>query len=283
MESGNKKHVLRWLMHANQSERFPFRLYIEENPGEFLVFNVQARWPGPNRKIYCLKDNPCKEIDLPREDPIEQCMIKNIYWYGKKLNVLLDRKTKKRCWFLFLKKEYKNKPGEIYDQIFWITQSSVMSRRPGAYIPKVRQPRACEVIIDTRERYPYKFGYAQVERKNLPAGDYGLVKEGRLVAVAERKTLDNFKHEISTYDVFKAALRELASYPHKAIVFESPYSDFLDPKKIKPYSANYVAEIIADLAVLFPEIQFVFCSNRKFAQEWVYRWFLRINIDAESH
>ena len=279
MENGNKEHVLRWLVFANPSERFPFRLYIEEKPGEFMVLNVQARWPGPNQKIYCLKDNPCPENDLPKDEPVEDCLIKNIYWYGKKLNILLDRKTKKRCWFLFLTKEYKNKPGEHYEQIFWITQASVMSRRPGAYIPKVREPDACEIIIDTRERYPYKFGYAHVERKNLPAGDYGLINDGKLTAVAERKTLENFKHEISTYDVFKAVLRELASYPYKAVVFESPYSDFMDPKKVKPYSANYIAEIIADLAALFPEIQFVFCSNRKFAQEWVYRWFLRINAE----
>lgn len=273
---------LRWIVHENQSEKFPYRLYIEEKPGEFLVLLVQARWPGPNKKVYCLKDEPCTAEDLPGDEPIEECTINDIHWYGKKLNVLLDRKTKKRSWFLFLKKEYKQKPGAFYDQIFWITQASIVTRRPGAYIPRVRAPRACEIIIDTRERYPYKFGYAHITRQNLPAGDYGLVKDGVIIAVAERKTLDNILHEISTYDVFKAALRELTMFPFRAVVFESPYSDFLNPKRIKPYNANYVADVLADCIMSFPDIQFIFCSNRKFAQEWVSRWFQRINAGDES-
>mgnify|MGYP000017642307 CR=1 FL=1 len=83
----------------------------------------------------------------------------------------------------------------------------------------------------------------------------------------------------SVYDTFKVTLSELSTYKYKALVFESPYSDFLNPKKIKPYSANYIAEILSDIAVRFSEIQIVFCDNRKFAQEWLYRWFLRINAE----
>ncbi len=41
------------------------------------------------------------------------------------------------------------------------------------------------------------------------------MKQGKIIAVAERKTLDNIKHEISTYDVLKATLQELTTYPYK--------------------------------------------------------------------
>lgn len=269
--------LLRWIMFKQENERFPFRLCIEEQPDDFLVLSVQERWPGPGKKIFCAPDGRCRENALPAEVPLETCNIVDVQRYGRKMNIILDRKIKKRCWFIFLKKEYKMRPGEVYDQIFWITQSSAAARRPGAYIPRVKEGTPCEIIIDRRERYPYKFDYAHTERENLPVGDYALKIEGKTVAVVERKTLINFLHEISAYDVFEACLQELATYSYKAVVFESPYSDFLNPKKIKPYRASYVADIISDLAVTFPGIQFVFCPNRKFAREWTHRWFLRIN------
>ncbi|MEO0225574.1 MAG: ERCC4 domain-containing protein, partial [candidate division WOR-3 bacterium] len=193
----------------------------------------------------------------------------------------LNRKVKKRCWFIFLKKEYKSRPGEYYTQIFWITQSSTKIRRPGAYIPKAREGPWCEIVIDKREHYPYRFTYAQTRRENLPVGDYALLKDGKIQAIAERKTLDNFLHEVATYDCLKATLQELSLYRFKAVVFESPYSDFMHPAKIKPYRASYIADLLSDLVVSFPEIQFIFCENRKFAQEWIYRWFLRINSIEE--
>jgi len=268
---------LQWLLHKQESKKFPYKLFIEEKHDDFLVLSVQERWPGPGKKIYCLLEKRCSISALPKEKPIEACSIIKTNRYGRRLNVILNRKIKKRCWFIFLKKEYKTKPGKLYDQIFWITQSSAKVRRPGAYIPKVKEGSWCEIIIDKRERYPYKFGYAQTKREHLPVGDYALVKDGKIIAIAERKTLDNVLHEIGIYDVFRATLQELSSYPFKAVVFESPYSDFMNPKKVKPYKTSYVADILSDLAVTFSEIQFIFCENRKFAREWIHRWFLRIN------
>ena len=274
--------ILYWILFKQESDRFPYRLYIEENPNDFLVLSVQERWPGPGKKIYCMVEERCQGMHVPQEKPLEKCAIVYVNRYGRRLNIVLDRKVKKRCWFIFLKKEYKTKPGEFYDQVFWITQSSARVRRPGAYIPKIKEGSWCEIVIDKRERYPYKFGYAHIKRENLPVGDYALIKEGKVIAIAERKTLDNFRHEIGIYDVLKSSLSELSTYLHKAVVFESPYSDFINPKKSKPYSASYVADILSDLVVNFPEIQFVFCENRKFAQEWIYRWFLRINTGTAA-
>ncbi len=270
---------LRWMMFKQESDKFPYLLCIEEKPDEFLCLAVQDRWPGPNKKIYCLIEDKHGVSDLPNDEPLETCVIVKLRRYGKKLNIVLDRKIKKRCWFIFLKKEYKTKPGEFYDQVFWITQSSAMNRRPGAYIPRVREGNQLEILIDGRERYAYKFGYAQTFHENLPVGDYAIRKDGKLCAVAERKTLYDFLHQIGVYDVFKTKLQELSTYPYKAVVFEAPYSNFLDPKRIRPYSASYVADILSDLTVLFPEIQFVFCENRKFSQEWLLRWFIRINVE----
>lgn len=271
---------LKWLVYKREEEKFPYRLYIEESSGNFICLNTQERWPGPGKKIFCQSLGICHISDLPSEKPIEECNIVSIKRYGKRLIVILDRKTRKRCWFVFIKKEYKTRPGEFYEQVFWITQSSDAVRRPGAYVPKVREDISLEIIIDKRERYPYKFGYTKTKKENLPVGDYALIRNNKILAVAERKNLRNFLSQIATYDSLKATLSELSTYPYKALVFESPYSDFLNPKKIKPYRASYIAGIISDITVRFPQIQIVFCDNRKFAEEWLLRWFLRIDADG---
>ncbi len=274
-----EEKILRWLLYQQSDEKFPYQLYIEVEPDNFLCLNVQDRWPGPGKKIYCQPLGLCNTVNLPAQEPLEECNIITARRYGKRLIIVLDRKTKKRCWFVFIKREYKTRPGEFYEQVFWITQSSEAIRRSGAYVPKVKEGAEIEIIIDKREHYPYKFGYLQTKRENLPVGDYALIKDGRIVAVAERKSLHNFLSQIGTYDSFKAMLTELNTYPYKALVLESPYSDFLNPRKIKPYRASYIAEILSDLVVRFPQIQVVFCDNRKFAQEWLLRWFLRINAE----
>ncbi|MEO0143244.1 MAG: ERCC4 domain-containing protein [candidate division WOR-3 bacterium] len=275
-----EERTLKWLLYQQVDEKFPYKLYIEVEPDKFLCLNTQERWPGPGKKIYCHPNGFCNAENLPAEEPLEKCNIIAAKRYGRRLVIALDRKTKKRCWFVFIKKEYKTRPGEFYEQVFWITQSSEAVRRPGAYVPKVREDTLIEIIIDKREHYPYKFGYTKTKRENLPVGDYALIKDGKIVAIAERKSLDNFLNQVSTYDSFKAILNELATYPYKALILEAPYSDFLNPRKIKPYRASYIAGILSDLAVRFPTIQIVFCDNRKFAQEWLLRWFLR--IDAED-
>lgn len=279
------KKVLRWLIYPAASERFPYWLFIEDRPGKFLCLRVQERWPGPGKNIFCKAEGTVSVDELPIEEPLEQCNIVYKNRYGKKLNIILDRKVRKRCWFLFLKKQYKNKPGQYYEQVFWITQASAVAERRGAYIPQSGKRDDFEVVIDSAEKYPYRFGKVKTERRKLPAGDYALLHDGDLVAIAERKTRDNFMHEIATLDVFRAKLEELSTFRYKAVVFESPYADFINPKKLSHYSAPFIADILADLAVQFHDVQFIFCSNRKVANEWVYRWFQRIhqNILRADH
>lgn len=266
---------LRWLIYPGKEERYPYRLFIEDKSNEFLELQVQERWPGPGKNIFCKLEG--KVAELPADEPLEQCNIISNVRYGKKLSIVLDRKIKRRCWFIFLKKEYKRKQGQYYDQVFWITQTSAVAERRGAYIPKTRKKNDFEIIIDTAERYPYRFGKAKTERRKLPVGDYALSYNGDLIAIGERKTKDNFLHEIGTLDVFKSKLEEMSSFQYKAVIFESPYAEFINPKKLEFYSASFIADILADLAVQFNQVQFIFCSNRRLANEWLYRWFQRIS------
>lgn len=267
---------LRWLLYKTNEEKFPYKIYLEEKPNEFLILKVQARWPGPGKKIFCISEGYLHQEKIEDTEPVEECNIILFKRFGKKLNLILDRKTKRRCWFIFLKKAYKTRPGDYYEQIFWITQSAMKMRGAGAYIPQGGKKEQMEIIIDQRERYPYKFANALTKRENLPVGDYALIKDKKIIAVAEKKTMDNFLHEIRGYDIFKSSLEELRQYKYKAVIFDSPYSDFINPKKNLFYRPSYTADILADLYVNFPEIQFMFFENRKLANEWLYRWFKRI-------
>jgi hypothetical protein len=267
---------LRWLLYKINEEKFPYKIYLEEKPNEFLILKVQARWPGPGKKIFCISEGYLHQEKIEDTEPVEECNIILFKRFGKKLNLILDRKTKRRCWFIFLKKEYKTRPGDYYEQIFWITQSAMKMRGAGAYIPQGGKKEQMEIIIDQRERYPYKFANALTKRENLPVGDYALIKDKKIIAVAEKKTMDNFLHEIRGYDIFKSSLEELKQYKYKAVIFDSPYSDFINPKKNLFYRPSYIADILADLSINFPDLQFTFFENRKLANEWLYRWFKRI-------
>lgn len=267
---------LRWLLYKTDEEKFPYKIYLEEKPNEFLILRVQARWPGPGKKIFCISEGYIHQKEIEDTEPVEECNIILFKRFGRKLNLILDRKTKRRCWFIFLKKEYKTRPGDYYEQIFWITQSAMKMRGAGAYIPQGGKKEQMEIIIDKRERYPYKFANALTKRENLPVGDYALIKDKKIIAVAEKKTMDNFLHEIRGYDIFKSSLEELKQYKYKAVIFDSPYSDFINPKKNPFYRPSYIADILADLSINFPDLQFTFFENRKLANEWLYRWFKRI-------
>lgn len=272
-----------WYLYKSDDSKFPYTIFLEENPGQFLILRVQAKWPGPGKKIFCISEGFLTKEELPEEQPLETCPLILAKRWGKKLNIVLDRKTRRRCWFLFLKKEYKTMPGQYYEQIFWITQSSVKMRGPGAYIPQGGKQERMEIVIDKREHYPYKFVNSEIKKENLKVGDYALIKDGCIVAVAERKTLDNFLHELRNFEILKISLQELRGYPYKALFFDSPYSEFLNPKTNQFYSPTYTADIIAELFISYPDIQIVFFKNRKLANEWLYRWFKRIWVHSSEY
>ncbi len=286
MEEKNDKKPqnLKWLLYKNtdiDNKNFPYVLFLEKSPGIYLFLKTQEKWPTSGKKVFCKYKGEIKEENIPELELIESSTIKLMRQYGKKLTVILNRKLKKRCWFIFIEKEYKNKPGKYY-QIFWDTQISAVSERPGAYISAGGKNIKFDIIIDTNERYPYKFQYQNVIRQKLDIGDYALKIENEIIAVAERKTYKDFKNQIEKLDVFKAQLLELMKYKYKVIIFEAPFADFIDNEKLKYYPGYFVAEIITQLMVEFKEIQFVFLSNRKVANEWLFRWFKRIFITKKK-
>jgi len=271
--------VRRWLVYKQESDRFPFRLLVEHEPGRFLCFDVRDKWPGPGKSVFCIARPELSEAELPAGlEAADACAIRVVKRYGRKLTVLLDRRIRKRSWFITVERESKTTPGKKYQQTFWITQSSAMAHRGGAYLSRKGKNQDLAIVRDSRERYGYRFPQYSVAEDVLPVGDYALKDAaGQVIAVVERKTREQFFGDIATLEVLKASLLEMTTRcRYAALVIEAAYPDLVDPKKSRFYSAGFVAEVVADLYAGFPGLQIVFCSNRKFAREWVERYFAGI-------
>jgi ERCC4-type nuclease len=128
------------------------------------------------------------------------------------------------------------------------------------------------VVVDTRERYPWKLA-CKCERRALRCGDYALVDGEQVLAVVERKTFENFLHELGTLRDFHQSLLDLAGVEHHALVIEAAYGDLLSPKKLHHYKPDFVAKALAEMHAVHPRLRIVFTENRKLAMEWTLRYF----------
>lgn len=262
-----------FILESTYNPKFPYRINIRKGDEILLRLWVQDKWPTDGRKIFCIREIPGADSENFQE--IERVPVLVLNQYGKKLILILDRPINKRCEFLFLKKKYKNKEGE-YEVIFWMTQKSLEEKRPTVRLNTLRLENI-EIIIDNREKYPYKFPGSLVKRDRLPAGDYALVLENKIVAIVERKRFHDLVDKLTNIAELNLKLAELKPYQFKALVIESDYSDFLRPEKLRIISGNFGAKLIGELFAYHPDIQIVFARNRKLANEWVVRYFAAIN------
>jgi len=260
-----------WIVEKREHPKFPYRITIKGGNCEELKLLAQNRWPGQKGNVFCLRD---KENDNSGFVEIERVNIVSFKKFGKKVSVILDRQKEKRCDFLFLKKKYKDR-NEYYDQIFFRTQKLISESRLKFKL-STYYPGNMNIIIDVNERYPWSFNGCNVERDKLRVGDYALKNENGIISVVERKTYENMIAEFAHMEVFHQKLSELKVYKNSALVIEADYKDFLNPDKLKYYSTNFAAKAMGELFAFHPDLQIIFCSSRKLANEWVYRYFYSI-------
>ncbi len=258
-----------WIIERTPDARFPFRIRIEQDGRVLLCVRAQDAWPGPGRQIFCLRESEPDPDETLHEH--ERVPVAHLARLGRKLSLTLDRARRKRCEFLKLEKPRKDGTGS-YEQIFLRTESAVRAHRSAKRTELVAQS-GIEVVIDSQERYPWRFPGASVTRRKLPVGDYALRHDQRLASIVERKTRENFLTDLSQLKGLQQQLAELAAYPHAALVIEAQYRDFGDPRHLGPWPAAHVQRVLAELAVLFPSVQIVFAGNRKLANLWSQRFF----------
>ncbi len=88
------------------------------------------------------------------------------------------------------------------------------------------------------------------------------------MAAVERKTIENLASTLTDGSV-GFQMGELATLPAAAVVVEDRYSAVFRARFVEP---GWLAEVVARLQVLYPNVPIVFAENRKLAEEWTYRF-----------
>jgi len=260
-----------WTVERAQSARFPFRISVEQDGRLLLAVRAKSAWPGPGQQIFCVRE---RSLD-PAEslEPVERVPVLTLTRVGRKLSLVLDRAQRKRCELLTVTKPRRGGDSE-YEQIFFRTESGIRAHRSRSKLELGNATVRLEVIVDSAERYPWRFPGALVVRRRLPVGDYGLEREGRLIAVVERKSYDNLLSDLGAIQALHHQLADLAGYDSSALVVEAQYGDFLSERRLAGrWPASYVARALAELGAMHPRLPIVYAGNRKLANLWAERFF----------
>ncbi|HEV2754305.1 MAG TPA: ERCC4 domain-containing protein [Actinomycetota bacterium] len=191
---------------------------------------------------------------------------------GAAIDLVLNRPRLARSQFVFT--EVRGRPA-----IFWQTQKTARAANPGARVPRRRTVPRLTIVVDTRERYPFRFSSADVDthRAALQAGDYAVGDPGAPIAVVERKTLEDFVTCLSD-GTLSFQMQRLGDIPLAAIVVEGRYSEIF---RLQHVDAGWIADVLSRLHARYPEIQVTFADSRKFAEDWTYRFLASAAGDAE--
>ena len=127
-----------------------------------------------------------------------------------------------------------------------------------------------EIVVDTRERYAWKFEKQQATttKRALTVGDYAVEIDGDIVGVVERKKLTELATNVVDGSLI-VMLGELATAQRAAIVIEDRWADVFRLEHVAP---AMVAEMLASAQIRYPNVPIVFCETRPLAQEWTYRF-----------
>jgi ERCC4 domain len=237
---------------------FLIRLPLPDGP---LVLKARGSWPR-TAKVYCHRaEHWPKDPQIIERIPVRSCRRR-----GVAIDLVLDRPRENRSQLVFTRIQGGR------EGIFWQSARTTRQARPGIRVPRRRAAELAHltILVDTRERYPYKFAHQQasVERRALPAGDYGVAQDGEIVAAVERKSLDDLVRRLIDGQL-GYALADLATIPRAAVVVEDRYSSVFKLEHTKP---GFVTEMLAALTVRYPTVPIHFAETRPLAEEWTYRF-----------
>jgi hypothetical protein len=240
-------------------------------PGRPVVLKARDTWPRTS-KIYC---HPAEawpdEPDIVERVPVRACERR-----GASIDLVLDRGRESRSQLVFT----RIRGGR--EAIFWQSPRTTRQARPAVRPPTARAAGLAEltIVVDSHERYPYRFAdqQAEVVRRALPAGDYAVEVDGRVVAAVERKSLPDLVSSL-TSGRLRYALGELAALPRAAVVVEDRWSQVFRLEHVRP---AVVADGLAEAQVRWPAVPIVFTETRRLAEEWTYRWLAAASVAAQD-
>lgn len=239
--------------------RLPYiiRLPVAGEPP--LTLGCGAMWPG-------VKDVFCYQLDAlpPGAELVEEVPVQSCWRAGKAVHLVLQRSRRRRSMFVWTQSRGRT-------LIFWRTQKTMQSARPGLKTPQARRLEIDEIAVDLREQYPWRFAKQKVTcvLRELPVGDYGVVIEDALVGAIERKSVEGLI-AAATDGTLNFALAELSRLPFGALVVEGRLSDVF--KQATHVNHGWLMSIIVALQVMHPKVNWIFAETRDFAEEYAYRW-----------
>jgi hypothetical protein len=240
--------------------RLPYLLRIPLGKQGVLL---KAREPWPRTKaVYCHRAYEWPEQpEIVDRVPVRSCVRR-----GAAIDLVLDRARENRSQFVMTRIRGDR------EAIFWQSPRTVKQARPNVSTPTGRAHgiTELEILVDTHERYPYRFTHQAVRtsRRTLAAGDYAVELDGIVVAVIERKGLDDLTNSLMTGRL-RYALAELSSLPRAAVVVEERFSSLLKTEHVRP---SVAVDALAEAQVRWPTVPIVFCETRPLAEEWTYRF-----------
>ena len=242
----------------DQGSSLPYLVRVPLGP-EGIALKVRDTWPR-TAKVYCHRaDDWPDDLDVVERVPVRSCVRR-----GAAIDLVLDRGRENRSQFVFARARGR-------EVIFWQSARTAKQARPAVSVPTARATgQVLEIVIDSHEQYPWRFSQQQATtiRRALPAGDYAVLLDQRVVAAVERKSLQDLVGTL-TSGKLRYLLADLAALPRAAIVVEDRWSSVFKLTFVRP---SVVAEGIAEAQVRFPTVPIVFCETRPLAQEWAYRF-----------
>jgi hypothetical protein len=247
----------------------PFLIRLPLPDGD-LVLKARDTWPR-TAKVYCHRAEAWPE----QPEILERVAVRSCRRRGVAIDLVLDRPRENRSQLVFTRIQGGR------EGIFWQSARTTRQARPGIRVPRRRAAGLAEptILIDTRERYPYRFAQqgAETVRATVPAGDYAVqAPDGAVLAAVERKSLDNLAATLSD-GTLAFQMQRLAEIPLAAVVVEARYSALY---KLEHVNGNWLADQLARLEVRYPEIHLVFADSRRFAEDWTYRFLTTALADA---
>lgn len=239
--------------------------------GDGLLFRTSGTWPRTTA-LYC---HPVELDDWPEDaelEVVERVALRSCARRGAAIDVVADRGREHRSQIVYTRARGRA-------MVFWQSPRTRKQARPQVRTPTARagglatdtdRDGGLEVLVDSHEQYPYRFARQQVttSRRALPAGDYGVVVGGMLVAAVERKSLPDLVASL-TSGRLRYAMGELATLGRAAVVIEDRYSQIFKQDRVRP---ALVADGLAELAVRWPGVPVIFAETRPLAEEWTYRY-----------
>ncbi|MFV0525059.1 MAG: histone-like nucleoid-structuring protein Lsr2 [Acidimicrobiales bacterium] len=245
----------------DEASSLPFLVKLPLVSGD-VVLKVRDIWPR-TAKVYCHRAEAWpgdSALEIVERVPVKSCVRR-----GVAIDLVLDRARENRSQFVFTKARGR-------DVVFWQSARTRRQARPNVSVPTARATgSAMEIVVDTRERYGWKFSdqQASVTKRKVAVGDYAVERDGAVVAVVERKSIEDLVSTVVGGKLW-TLLAALAGERHGAVVVEGRYSELFRLSHVRPV---VVTTQLAEATVRYPMVSIVFAETRKLAQEWTYRFF----------